>query len=106
MPRIAISRNGAIARRIGQTAQRQKLHRWRIQHCRYGSVSLGAGGRRLVGRPVEISNVAAWMTWMGDRPAIRRAYAIGKSIAANVKMDADAKAILFSTRLGRLRGKI
>lgn len=45
----------------------------------------------------KFPNVAAWMTRMGDRPAIRRAYAIGKSIAANVKMDADAKAILFST---------
>ncbi len=46
---------------------------------------------------LKFPNVSTWMTRMGDRPAVKRSYAIGKPIAANVKMDADAKAILFNT---------
>ncbi|MBE9140208.1 glutathione S-transferase N-terminal domain-containing protein [Nodosilinea sp. LEGE 07088] len=45
----------------------------------------------------KFPHIADWLTRMGDRPAIKRAYAIGEPIAANVKVDADAKAILFGT---------
>lgn len=42
-------------------------------------------------------NVSTWMQQMGNRPAVKRAYAIGEPIAANAKMDFDAKAVLFGT---------
>ncbi|MGJ3247355.1 MAG: glutathione S-transferase family protein [Elainellaceae cyanobacterium] len=45
----------------------------------------------------KIPHVFAWMQRMGDRPAVKRAYAIGEPDAANVKMDADAKAVLLGT---------